>query len=115
MGTYNQFGAVPINGSYSNNIGNNGELFLCFLCCSYHYPAINALIQNNLPRYSFATISFSLINSKEFTARAEGLIGKDVLTILRAIPGARFEYAGHRWVFPLDAHEILQVCLLSVS
>lgn len=76
--------------------------------------AINALIQNNLPRYSFATISFSLINSKEFTARAEGLIGKEVLTIFKFIPGARFEYSGHRWVFPLDAHEILQVCQLII-
>ncbi len=65
---------------------------------------------SNLYRPPNATISFSLLNTREFVAKAEfGNISGEVIAMLKVVPGAKFDWAARRWVFPLDAHDVLQV------
>ena len=58
------------------------------------------------------TIDFSLLNPKEFTARAElGPIPGIVIDTLKLCPGVRFEYNLKRWQFPLMHHDRLLASL----
>jgi hypothetical protein len=59
-----------------------------------------------------ATISFSLANTREFTAKAEGgSLPSATLQTLKNVPGVRFDDEKKRFLFPLSEHDKLQVAL----
>jgi hypothetical protein len=70
-------------------------------------------------------ISFSLLSTSEFTAKAHGILTKEVLyhlrlslspfscqiiSSIRHAPGARFDQNLRKWIFPIELHDRLQVC-----
>lgn len=63
--------------------------------------------------YTTLIINFSLVNSKEFTAKAEqGLVTVDIMNLIRSVHGFRFDSENHRLIFPLSAHDFLHVGLI---
>lgn len=71
------------------------------------YAAPNKPVQYGLPN---ARIVFSIVNSKFFTARADfGKVAPEVINTFKMIQGAKFDWQTCKWVFPLNAHDILQV------
>lgn len=58
---------------------------------------------------SYAIVRFSLVNTEEFTAKADGPVSKKVVDVLKRIPGTRYDPTTKRVIFPLEAHDSLQV------
>ena len=59
-------------------------------------------------------ITFSLLNSKEFTATSDSFYSialRDAVLICEQIEGSRFDYSNYRWIFPLTKHNQLGVAL----
>jgi hypothetical protein len=60
-----------------------------------------------------AKIIFSIVNSRQFTARAEaGHVSAAVINMFRSIEGAKFDWQTCKWLFPLSAHDNLNVSLV---
>jgi hypothetical protein len=67
-------------------------------------PATQASVPN-------ARIVFSIVNSRQFTARAEnGTVSPALVATFKMIPDAKFDWQTCKWLFPLHAHDNLQVC-----
>lgn len=60
-------------------------------------------------------IRFSLVNTKEFTIRADKTVNKQVISLIKMVNGVRFDWDTSRWIFPLNAHDTLQVALTSAQ
>ena len=58
---------------------------------------------------SYAIVRFSLVNTEEFTAKADGPVSKKVVDVLKRIQGTRYDPTTKRVIFPLEAHDSLQV------
>jgi hypothetical protein len=59
-----------------------------------------------------AKIVFSIVNSRQFTARAEiGTVSPALLQTFKMIPEAKFDWQTCKWLFPLSAHDNLHVSL----
>ena len=58
-----------------------------------------------------AKITFSLIDTYRFSIKAgtTGKVTDDVMTMLRAVQGSKFNWKTCQWEFPLEVHDILQV------
>lgn len=70
---------------------------------SYNRPNTQYAVPN-------ARIEFSIVNSRQFTARAEaGTVVPAVIQTFSKIPGAKFDWPTCKWLFPLHAHDNLQV------
>jgi SWI/SNF-related matrix-associated actin-dependent regulator 1 of chromatin subfamily A len=55
---------------------------------------------------------FILLNSKEFTVKAENnLVNYDLIQLLERTPSSRFDWEKNMWIFDLKVHEILAVAL----
>jgi SWI/SNF-related matrix-associated actin-dependent regulator 1 of chromatin subfamily A len=63
---------------------------------------------------SYAVVRFSLVNTEEFTAKANGPVNKRVIDVMKKINGIRYDPETKRVIFPLEAHDILQVSLSSL-
>jgi len=64
----------------------------------------------------YAKITFHLLNVGEFTARTASLrLKKDVISILKRVPGFRFDHEKKRFVFPISEHNKLKVALSSMG
>lgn len=58
----------------------------------------------------YLKVTFSLVSVQEFTARVDtGAVSLEILDLIRRIPGAKFDWEKKRWMFPLAAHDNLQV------
>ena len=58
---------------------------------------------------SYAIVRFSLVNTEEFTAKADGPVDKRVIDVMKKIKGTRYDPTTKRVIFPLEAHDMLQV------
>lgn len=57
-------------------------------------------------------ISFSLLNSKEFTVRCEyGILSQTIVSTVKNANGAFFDFKNHKFVLPLQVHDSLHVAL----
>ena len=63
---------------------------------------------------SYAIVRFSLVNTEEFTAKADGPVDKRVIDVMKKIKGTRYDPTTKRVIFPLEAHDMLQVRCHSV-
>eukprot|EP01038_Epipyxis_sp_PR26KG_P008999 gene8999-12140_t len=67
-----------------------------------------------VPYNSTTTITFSLVNSKEFTVKVyNGKVTSNMLEVIKSTDGSRFEMSKRHWIIPLKAHDRLQVSLSS--
>jgi SWI/SNF-related matrix-associated actin-dependent regulator of chromatin subfamily A-like protein 1 len=68
---------------------------------------------NNVPYtyYYNSPLSFVLVNTREFTVRAEGSVSSNVVELIKRVPGMRFDSSRNRLLFPLSQHNNLQVAL----
>jgi hypothetical protein len=61
---------------------------------------------------SLSTITFNLINTKEFAIRSDnGYIPMGIIDHLKMIPGVNFDWKNYRWVFSISQHETLKILL----
>ncbi len=62
-----------------------------------------------------ARIVFSIINSKYFTAKAEvGTVNPALINTFKVVPGAKFDWQLCKWLFPLNAHDVLHTALANL-
>lgn len=58
------------------------------------------------------SVRFSIIDSFNFTARAEtGKVTDNIINCLKRTPGAKFDRRNSRWLFPISSHQILRSAL----
>jgi hypothetical protein len=91
--------------AFQNQYGRPGD--------KYQPPAPSAPSYTQSYNYNpNATISFSLANTREFTAKAEGgSLPSATLQTLKNVAGVRFDDEKKRLLFPLSEHDKLQVAL----
>lgn len=81
-----------------------------------HSAVISRLNERAAMPTFYAKVTFHLLNSAEFTVRTLSLrITHPILTVLKQVPGVRFDWDKKRFVFPISEHNKLKVALSLVG